>query len=140
MLRAIGDFLKKSLAFVTGLSKDPRIPAWDKAMLAALIALLASPVDFISDFIPVLGQLDDMVIAIVILDYVINRLPESIVLNHYPWDPAGYKAWRRRLSFLSLLVPAWVRNRIWASQEAKVREAQAETAGEKPAEAKPTGA
>lgn len=135
MLGAIRDFLKKSVTFIGGLSKDPRIPAWDKAMLAAMLALLVSPVDLISDFIPVLGQLDDLVIAIVILDYMCNRLPEAILLNHYPWDPAGFKAWRRRMGFLTMLVPAWIRNRIWATQEAKVRESEGQGEAAEPSHA-----
>ncbi len=119
----MGEFLKKSLAFVKALSLDDRIPVWDKAVLAGMVALLVSPVDFISDFIPVLGQLDDIVIAILLLDYVVNRLPEPILLAHWPWDPAKLSSWRKRLRFLTLLVPAWARNRIWAVQEVKAREA-----------------
>lgn len=126
LLRSIRDFLKKSIGFVKALSLDPRIPAWDKGMLAAMVALLASPVDIISDFIPVLGQLDDLVIALILLDYAVNRLPEQVLLDHWPWDRETLKTWRRRLRFLTLLVPAWARNRIWAVQEAKVREAESE--------------
>lgn len=125
MLNKVGDFLKKSLGFVKALSLDPRIPAWDKAVLAAMVALLVSPVDIISDFIPVIGQLDDILIALIILDYAINRLPEPILLDHFPWDKSALKAWRRRLRFLTLLIPAWARDRIWAIQEAKAKEAGA---------------
>jgi uncharacterized membrane protein YkvA (DUF1232 family) len=125
----MGEFLKKSLAFVKALSLDDRIPAWDKAVLAGMVALLVSPIDIISDFIPLLGQLDDVVIAILLLDYVVNRLPEAILLAHWPWDPAKLSSWRKRLRFLSLLVPAWARDRIWAVQEVKAREAGEASAG-----------
>ncbi|HLP42336.1 MAG TPA: DUF1232 domain-containing protein [Fibrobacteria bacterium] len=121
----MGEFLRKSLAFVKDLSTDPRIPKWDKAMLVAMVALLVSPVDFISDYIPILGQLDDLVIAILLLDYVINRLPEQILLDHFPWEPSRMVAWRRRLRFLSLLVPAWARDRLWAMQAEKMKAAEA---------------
>ena len=123
MLDKIGDFLKKSLVFVKDLSLDPRIPAWDKAVLGTMVALLVSPIDLISDFIPVLGQLDDLLIALILLDYVVNRLPEPILLDHFPWDKSSLKAWRRRLRFLTVLVPAWARNRIWAIPEVKAAEA-----------------
>lgn len=128
MLNKVGDFLKKSLGFVKALSLDPRIPAWDKAILAAMVAMLVSPIDIISDFIPVLGQLDDILIALILLDYVVNRLPEPILLDHFPWDKASLKSWRRRLRFLTFLIPSWARDRIWAIQEQKARETE-ETAG-----------
>lgn len=121
MLKKMGDFLKKSLGFVKALSLDPRIPAWDKAVLAAMVAMLVSPIDIISDFIPVIGQLDDILIALVLLDYVVNRLPEPILLEHFPWDKGSLKAWRRRLRFLTFLIPAWARDRIWAIQEQKAK-------------------
>jgi uncharacterized membrane protein YkvA (DUF1232 family) len=132
MVQKIGDFLKKSLGFVKALSLDPRIPTWDKAILAAMVAMLVSPIDIISDFIPVLGQLDDILIALILLDYVVNRLPEPILLDHFPWDKDRLRSWRRRLRFLTLLIPAWARDRIWAMQEAKV----AESASDRP----PSGA
>jgi uncharacterized membrane protein YkvA (DUF1232 family) len=125
MLNKVGAFLKKSLGFVKALSLDPRIPAWDKAILASMIALLVSPVDIISDFIPVLGQLDDILIALILLDYVVNRLPEPILLDHFPWDKASLKSWRRRLRFLAFLIPSWARDRIWAIQESKVKKDKA---------------
>ena len=119
----MGEFFRKSFAFVKAVSMDDRIPTWDKAVLATMVALLVSPVDIISDFIPVLGQLDDVVILIVLLDYMANRLPEQILLDHFPWDSTQLKAWRRRLRFLSMLVPDWARRRIWAMPEVKAEEA-----------------
>ena len=124
MLDKVADFLKKSLGFAKALSLDPRIPGWDKAVLAAMVAMLVSPIDMIPDFIPVLGQLDDVVIAIILLDYIANRLPERIVLDHFPWDASRLQTWRRRLRFLGMLVPAWARDRIWSVPEGKAPEAE----------------
>ena len=108
------DFFLKSIRFVRDVSTDSRIPSWDKAVLAGFAALLVSPIDLIADFIPILGQLDDLVIIILVLDYIFNRLPEEILLAHYPWDPEGLKATRKRMRFLSMLVPDWIRKKIWA--------------------------
>jgi uncharacterized membrane protein YkvA (DUF1232 family) len=113
LFSSLKEFAGKSVGFLGALAKDTRIPAWDKAVLAGFAALLVSPIDIIPDFIPLLGQLDDLAILVVILDYVFNRLPEEVVLAHYPWNPAGFKAWRRRMRFLSTLVPDWARKRIW---------------------------
>lgn len=110
---AVREFFKKSFHFLKAISTDSRIPARDKAVLAALLALVVSPIDFIPDFIPVFGQLDDFVIIIVILDYVFNRIPEEILISHFPWEPASLKTWRRRLRFVSLMVPGWARKHIW---------------------------
>jgi uncharacterized membrane protein YkvA (DUF1232 family) len=109
--------LRKSLTFLAALSKDPRIPARDKAVLAGMIALIASPFDIIPDFIPVLGQLDDLMILILMLDYACNRVPDEVLRDHFPWDAAQLLTWRRRAGFLVKLVPHWVKEKIWVAGE-----------------------
>jgi uncharacterized membrane protein YkvA (DUF1232 family) len=106
-------FLKKGLAFVTAVAKDARIPARDKAVLLALVALVISPIDIIPDFIPILGQLDDLVMLVVILDYVFNRIPEEVLVSHFPWEPTSLLKWRKRMAFLAGFVPSWARAKIW---------------------------
>jgi uncharacterized membrane protein YkvA (DUF1232 family) len=107
--------IRQSLAFLLSLSKDPRIPARDKAVLAGMLALIASPFDIIPDFIPVLGQLDDAMIAILVLDYVCNRVPDEVLREHFPWDAKTLLTWRRRIGFLVKLVPHWVKEKIWVA-------------------------
>ena len=114
------DFIGKTVKFVTALSKDPRIPARDKAVLAGFLAILVSPVDVVPDFIPVLGQLDDVLITLIVLDYVFNRIPDRVLFSHYPWNPVRLQWMRRRMRFLSRVVPGWVRDLIWKSQEKAV--------------------
>jgi uncharacterized membrane protein YkvA (DUF1232 family) len=110
-------FLGKSLGFAKALSLDPRIPARDKAVLAGMLALLVSPFDIIPDFIPVLGQLDDVMILILLMDYICNRVPEEVIRSHFPWDAAKLLAWRKRLGFLTGLVPHWAKQKIWRAGE-----------------------
>ena len=45
------------------LLSDKRVPWYAKAIIPALVLYLAMPLDIIPDFIPVIGQLDDLLIA-----------------------------------------------------------------------------
>ncbi len=74
------------LALVWGLFRDPRVPARSKVTLGALIGYLATPVDLVPDFIPLLGYLDDVVLVAVVFDGVINHIDREIVLSHWKGD------------------------------------------------------
>jgi uncharacterized membrane protein YkvA (DUF1232 family) len=52
--------LPRYLTLARALARDPAIPRWRKAALAAGIVYLASPIDFVPGLIPVAGQLDDL--------------------------------------------------------------------------------
>jgi uncharacterized membrane protein YkvA (DUF1232 family) len=53
---------------------DGAAPLDVRLVLVGLTAWILSPIDLIPDFIPVLGPLDDVVVAIVALRYVRRRL------------------------------------------------------------------
>jgi len=106
-------FIKQLIQFLKDVAQDPRIPERDKAVLLGLIALLVSPFDFIPDWIPLFGQLDDVVILAVILDYFFNVLDEEILLSHYPWDMKSFVSVRRYSRWMAMLTPAFVKDRIW---------------------------
>ena len=43
--------------------KDPRTPWYAKLLAALVVGYVFSPIDLIPDFIPVLGQLDDLILV-----------------------------------------------------------------------------
>ena len=67
---------------VWGLARDPRVPMQQKAVLAGIAAYLAFPIDIIPDFIPVVGQLDDLGVLIIGLDWFIRNAPPDVVDEH----------------------------------------------------------
>jgi uncharacterized membrane protein YkvA (DUF1232 family) len=111
------EFALKLINFIKDVSQDSRIPDKDKAILATLLALIISPVDLIPDWIPVLGQMDDMVLICVVLDYLFHVLDTEILLSHYPWDMKSFARLRRVTKVASAFVPRTIKNRIWSYQK-----------------------
>ena len=52
--------LPRYLVLAADLMRDPKLGRWRKAGLAASLAYVASPIDFVPGIIPVAGQLDDL--------------------------------------------------------------------------------
>ena len=94
------------------LARDPRVPARSKATLLVLGVYLASPIDLIPDFIPGLGQLDDLVIAAFALDQMLNRVPEEVVRDHWEGDEDILQIVKEILDISTAFVPAWVKKRF----------------------------
>jgi len=65
--RELAGFIPDCLVLCGRLLGDPRVPRRQKALLIALTGYLALPFDLVPDFIPVAGQLDDVVIVALVL-------------------------------------------------------------------------
>jgi uncharacterized membrane protein YkvA (DUF1232 family) len=60
-------------------ARDPRV-AWHAKLFAACVAAYAlSPIDFIPDFVPVLGYLDDIIIVPLGIMLVVRMIPAHIM-------------------------------------------------------------
>jgi uncharacterized membrane protein YkvA (DUF1232 family) len=70
------------IRLVWALIRDPRVPAGQKLILAGVGAYLFFPIDLIPDFVPVLGQLDDLAVVLLGLDFFIRSAPPDIVDEH----------------------------------------------------------
>lgn len=76
------------------LLRDDRIPSAPKAVLGAALALIASPLDF-PGWIPVLGELDMLALAILAVDTFIEACPEDIRQEHEAALQAKTSVWDR---------------------------------------------
>ena len=70
------------IRLVWALLRDGRVPAQQKLILVGIGAYLFFPIDLIPDFVPVLGQLDDLAVVLLGLDLFIRSAPEAIVAEH----------------------------------------------------------
>lgn len=70
------------------LVRDPRVPRRAKIVLGLTAVYLASPIDLVPDFIPIVGQLDDAIVAAIALRYVVRATPPGVVEQHWLGDPA----------------------------------------------------
>jgi uncharacterized membrane protein YkvA (DUF1232 family) len=86
--RELATLLPNLLRLFRGLMKDPRVPRGSKALLILGALWLASPIDLIPEFIPVLGPLDDAVVAALILRHLLRTAGPEVIAEHWPGDPA----------------------------------------------------
>jgi uncharacterized membrane protein YkvA (DUF1232 family) len=61
--RALAGFIPDSLMLFKRLLRDRRVPLSSKVLLGAMVLYLAMPFDLVPDFIPVAGQLDDVILV-----------------------------------------------------------------------------
>ncbi len=76
-------FLPNMFTLLGRLIKDSRVPLTEKALFAAAIVYVIMPLDFIPDFIPFVGQIDDIYLVALTLLRLINRTDESIIREHW---------------------------------------------------------
>ncbi len=105
--------LKEGAEFLKAVVTDPRIPERDKQVLTALLVLIVSPVDLIPDWIPVVGQLDDVVMAALILDYFFTVLDSEVLLSHWPWGMKSFAHLRRVARLAGMFAPRFLKKRVW---------------------------
>jgi uncharacterized membrane protein YkvA (DUF1232 family) len=94
------------------LTRDPRVPARNKATLLVVGAYLASPVDLIPDFIPGIGQVDDLIVIAFALDQILNRVPPEVVREHWDGDEDVLQVVQQILDISTAFVPGWLRRRF----------------------------
>jgi len=62
--------------------RDSRVGKRQKALVFGGVVYLVSPIDLIPGFIPVVGQLDDLTIALWALRAALRRLPADLAAEH----------------------------------------------------------
>lgn len=62
--------------------KDKRTPLLGKLLLGFAIGYLFLPFDIIPDFIPVIGQLDDLIIVPLLVIIALKLIPQNLIEEH----------------------------------------------------------
>jgi uncharacterized membrane protein YkvA (DUF1232 family) len=71
------------LRLLGGLLTDRRVNAIDKLLVAGAIAYIAMPIDLIPDFIPFLGEVDDVFLLVIALQRLVANAGRPVLLSHW---------------------------------------------------------
>ncbi|HEY8701375.1 MAG TPA: DUF1232 domain-containing protein [Arthrobacter sp.] len=83
------------LTLLRRLIADRGLPRGIRIRLVLLLVYLASPLDLVPDFLPVIGYADDAIIAALVLRSVIRKAGDAPLEQHWPGTPAGLALVRR---------------------------------------------
>jgi uncharacterized membrane protein YkvA (DUF1232 family) len=111
LLRALPDLVR----LVIRLAGAPVLPRAAKIALAAAAVYLLSPIDLIPDFIPFVGVLDDLLLAAVVLDGLLNWVDRALVLRYWPGSAESLDKLARVARVLSIWVPRRIKARIFSA-------------------------
>jgi uncharacterized membrane protein YkvA (DUF1232 family) len=75
--------LPSYLRLLGGLLTDRRVNMVDKLLVAGAMAYIVMPVDLIPDFIPFLGEVDDVFVLVMALQRLVANAGRSVVLAHW---------------------------------------------------------
>jgi uncharacterized membrane protein YkvA (DUF1232 family) len=78
-LKKVAAQLKQDFEIYRLVLKHPETPALAKILLGLAIGYVLMPFDLIPDFIPVIGQLDDLVIVPLLVYLALKIVPIAIV-------------------------------------------------------------
>jgi len=86
------------------LFRDKRVKLDVKIKVAAILAYLASPIDILPDFLPMIGKVDDVAIAFFGLNSIINDIPEEIIVQNWQGKENIIKTAREAVNYISVAV------------------------------------
>ena len=69
-----------------GLARDGRVSRIDKAIVVAALGYAALPADVIPDWIPGLGEVEDVLLIAVALSRLLGNAGEEVLLDHWEGD------------------------------------------------------
>lgn len=90
-MRSRQEILREAVLLVPNLAKllyrllkDKRVPRKRRLAMTLVGAYVASPIDLVPDFVPVLGSIDDLLVLAFAVDYLIKASPPEVVEEN--WD------------------------------------------------------
>lgn len=86
VLRAIRQ-IPSYLRLLVGLVGDSRVSKFDRFLVLAAGVYMVSPIDFIPDLIPFLGEVDDLFLLMTALQRLVANAGRPVLLDHWRGDP-----------------------------------------------------
>jgi|GEM_PF-644993 len=78
LVREAAAVLPNLAVLVTRLLRDPRVPRRRKIVAAVAATYLAAPFDLVPDVVPVLGQIDDAVVAAFAIHHLLGAVDPEV--------------------------------------------------------------
>jgi uncharacterized membrane protein YkvA (DUF1232 family) len=106
--------LPRFLGLLWGLITDTRVALMDKMLVAGAIAYIIAPIDLIPDFIPFLGEVDDVYLLVLAVRRLIDNAGRAVVASHWTGDPTALKDLnlQQALMAAAFFLPRRIRRRL----------------------------
>ena len=117
--RTLVDVIKQIPAYLRllgGLLTDRRVSGVDKLLVAGAIAYIVSPMDLLPDFVPFLGEVDDVFLLVLALQRLIGNAGRRVVADYWVGSLADLSTanLRRVLLAATFFLPRRMRRRLRA--------------------------
>lgn len=117
MLKEMIMLIPNMVKLLYRLVKDELVPAGEKAILLGAIAYVVSPWDLVPDFIPFLGQVDDLLLICLVLKRFISNVSYDVLCQYWDGNEKLLVIIRRVLDYARYFVPEGVYNKLVKKSE-----------------------
>jgi len=106
--------LPNFLRLLYGLITDSRVELLDKLLVAGAVAYVLIPEDVFPDFIPLIGEVDDVFVLVLAIRQLMKSAGREIILEHWMGDPDDLDELNleRVLGAAAFFLPRRVRRRL----------------------------
>jgi len=94
--------------------RDRSLPLMPRVLVALAAGYLALPIDLIPDFIPFLGEVDDLYLLILALQRLIANAGRPVLIDHWTGNPADLADLNLRgaIAAAAFFLPKRIRRRL----------------------------
>lgn len=109
-IRQIPNYLR----LLGGLITDRRVSRMDKLLVAGALAYIIMPIDLLPDFVPFLGQVDDIYLVMLAIERLIANAGAAVVAAHWhgPVSALSRANLQRVLVAASFFLPRRMKRRL----------------------------
>lgn len=98
---AVPDFF----VMIVRIARDERVPTGAKLIAGATIAYFISPVDLIPDPIPLIGEIDDLGLALFAVDRIATMVPHHVIQEAWPGEGDVLALVRQGIDLITRVLP-----------------------------------